>query len=69
MIRASNPKSSPLRCFVGDGGGVGANIGNGVIGGDCAGAEEPLPVMPLEEGAGVAWPPDVAIGYDCEGGR
>ena len=63
-----NPKSSPLRCFAGDGG-VGADIGGVVIGGDCAGAEEPLPVMPPEESAGVTCPPDVAVGYGCEGGR
>ena len=68
MIRAINPKSSPLRCFAGNGG-VGANIGGGVIGGDCAGAEGPLPVMLLEESAGVTCPPDVVVGYGCEDGR
>ena len=51
-MRAINPKSSPLRCFVDDGGGMGTTIGGGVIGGDCAGAKELLPGLPLEEGAG-----------------
>ena len=40
-------KSSHLRCLGGEGGGVGTNIG-----GDCAGAKDPL---------------DAGVGYGCEG--
>src|SRR2546428_5644781 len=67
--RAINPKSSPLRCLVGAGSGVGTNIGGGVVGGDWAGAKEPLPGVPLEVSAGVDCPLDVGVGYGCEGGR
>ena len=58
-MRAINPKSSPFGCLVGDASGVGTNIGGGVAGGDCAGAKELLPGMPL----------DVAVGYGCEGAK
>jgi hypothetical protein len=51
--RAIKLKSSHLRCLVDVGGDAGTNIGGGVVGGDCAGAKEPLPGMLLESGAGV----------------
>ena len=63
-MRAINPKSNPLRCLVGDGGWGGASIG-----GDCAGAKEPLPGLALEGDAGVACPPGVAAEYLCVGER
>lgn len=66
-MRASNAKSSPLRRLVGGGVGVLILIGGGVIAGDCAGARALLPRMPLDRGAGVACPLDVAAGYDCAG--
>jgi hypothetical protein len=59
----------PRRCLVGAGGGVGTNIGGGVVGGDWAGAKEPRPWVPLEVSAGVDCPLDVGVGYGCEGGR
>ena len=68
MMRVIKLKSSLLRRLVGDGD-VGINIGGGVIGGDCAGAKEPLPGMPLYGDTGVACPLDVAVGFGCEGGR
>ena len=68
-MRAIRLKSSLLRRLVGDGGGVGTNSGGGVMGGDGAGAKEPLPGMLLEGGAGVACPLDVAVGNGGEGGR
>ena len=43
-MRAIKLKSSLLRRLVGDGCGVGTNIGGGVIGGDCVGAKELLPI-------------------------
>src|SRR6266516_721602 len=51
--RAIKLKSNHLRCLVGEGGGVGTNIGVDGAGGDWAGAKEPLPGMLLESGAGV----------------
>ena len=59
----------PRRCLVGAGGGVGTNIGGGVVGGDWAGAKEPRPWVPLEASAGVDCPLEVAVEYSCEGGR
>jgi hypothetical protein len=47
--RAIKLKSSHLRCLVGEGGGVGTNIG-----GDCAGAKEPL---------------DIVVESGCEGAK
>ena len=60
MMRAISPNISPLRRFAG-GCGVGINTG-----GYWVGAKEPLPGLPLEVGARVDCPPDVAVGYGCE---
>src|SRR5579859_1399905 len=56
MMRAIKLKSSLLHRLVGDGG-VGINVGSGVIGGDCADAKELLSInaggvlcLPLEDG-------------------
>ena len=65
-MRVIKLKSSLLRRLVGDGG-VGINVGGGVIGGDCAGAKEPLTGMSMDGNAGVVCSLDVAVGFDCEG--
>ena len=63
-MRAIKLKISPLRRLVCDGG-EGINIGGGVIGGDCAGAEEPLPGTLLYRNAGEACALVVAVGFGC----
>src|SRR5215469_1752018 len=65
MRRAIKPKSSLLRRLLGGGDGAGTNNGGGVPGGDCAGVKEPLPVMPLEVGAGGALCPVENAGVLC----